>query len=92
MRTYVIDCAKVLDEPRFWQIYLETTRPEGASDFGRNRAAFRDAVLGGGPGWPGECTLVITNAAGLLNIDDGRFRRFLDDVAAESSEVRIRFE
>jgi len=92
MKTYLLDCEGVSDERGFWKVYLDSTHPEGASIFGRNRAAFRDAILGGRPGWPGESEIVIISSWELRMIDGGGFHRFLEGLASESSAVRIRFE
>jgi ribonuclease inhibitor len=92
MKTYVINSKSVSDERSFYQAYLGSTHPEGVAIFGCNREAFRDAVLGGGPGWPGECEIVIISSARLRMIDGGRFHKFLGDLASESSLVRFSFE
>jgi len=92
MKNFAFDCHEILNEHSFWTAYLEATCPESAANFGFNRAAFRDAVLGGGPGWPGECVVTLVNADRLRKIDSGQFHRFLEGVAVESSFVRIRFE
>jgi hypothetical protein len=64
----------------------------GAANFGCNFDAFRDAILGGGPGWPGPCVLRLTNFDQLRVIDGGRLCVALETLAAESRHVTIRFE
>lgn len=64
MRVVDIDGNRITDEAAFWQEYLAAVQPDGAEYFGCNLAAFRDAVLAGGPGWPGDqCRLRIVNHA-----------------------------
>ena len=68
MRVINIDGSRLTDEAAFWREYLTAVQPEGSEFFGRNLAAFRDAVTAGGPGWPGaDCRLRIVGhkAAGV---------------------------
>ncbi|MFC3652841.1 hypothetical protein ACFONN_14885 [Dyella humi] len=88
----VVKCAGLASEASFWQAYLDAAKPEGAANFGRNLDAFRDAILGGGPGWPGECVLRLVNFDQLRAIDGGRLCIDLEWLAAESRHVTIRFE
>ncbi|AHL77675.1 hypothetical protein CH92_17585 [Stutzerimonas stutzeri] len=89
MDTIVIDCQKVGDEEGFWQLYLETVRPEGAVFFGRNMAAFWDAISAGGPGWPGDVELLFIHAEALTSIEDGNFLRRLQEIQEQSPQVRV---
>jgi hypothetical protein len=62
VRVATIDGSRLRCEDDFWQEYLMAFQPEGSMYFGRNIAAFREAVVAGGPGWPGKrCRLVIAN-------------------------------
>ena len=88
----VVECTGLTSEASFWQAYLGAAKPEGASSFGRNLDAFRDAILGGGPGWPGECAIRLVSFDQLRTIEDGRFCAALERLAAESRHVTIRFE
>jgi RNAse (barnase) inhibitor barstar len=88
VRTVIVDCAGVRSETEFWERYLRLTDAEGAGYFGRNLDAFWDA-LNGGPGWPGECELLFTNAACLAEFRDGRFLEGLQRIADESDLVRV---
>lgn len=54
MRVVNLEGSRLTDETAFWREYVDTVQPNGAEYFGRNIAAFRDAVIAGGPGWPGE--------------------------------------
>ena len=64
VRVVSVDGDRLTDEAAFWREYLAAVQPDGAEYFGRNLAAFRDAVLAGGPGWPGkECRLRIVGHA-----------------------------
>ena len=92
MDTFTIDCDKVSSETEFWRTYLAVVKPDGAVFFGSNLAAFRDAITGGGPGWPGECHLQFTNTESLMRINAGTFFQGLLSVAADASLVRITFE
>ncbi|RDD80042.1 hypothetical protein DVJ77_19410 [Dyella tabacisoli] len=89
---FAVQCADVGDEAGFWQAYLDAVRPEGATSFGCNMDAFRDAILGGGPGWPGECVLRLMDFDHLRTIGGGHLCRFLRDLAVESRHVTITFE
>ena len=81
MRLFVLEGSKLRNEAAFWQEYLAVVRPDGAEYFGRNLAAFHDAITGGGPGWPGpNCHLRIANHAAA-----GVGRKFLAAVAAIAS-------
>jgi len=59
MKTYLLDCSRSRCQSDFWDLYLDVIQPEGAEHFGRNLDAFWDAISGGGPGWPGECQLIL---------------------------------
>jgi hypothetical protein len=62
VQVYNLDGRRITSEYTFWQEYLAVAQPDGAEYFGCNLAAFRDAVVAGGPGWPGEsCHLRIEN-------------------------------
>lgn len=89
---FVIQCAGIPNESAFWQAYLDTVRPEGWASFGRNIDAFRDAILGGGPGWPGKCVLRLKDFDELRTISGGGFYRSLERLAVESTQITIRFE
>ncbi|WP_338846153.1 hypothetical protein V8J88_20645 [Massilia sp. W12] len=89
MSTIIIDCRDVSSEAGFWQLYLLTVRPEGAQFFGRNKSAFRDAICGGGPGWPGEVDLRFIHTASLAAIDQGNLLRFLQEMQDLTPRVRI---
>lgn len=65
MKKYILDCSSVLSEGDFWELYCEVTHPEGEGYFGRNLAAFWDAVSAGGPGWPGDCQIELVNIDGF---------------------------
>jgi ribonuclease inhibitor len=84
-----VDCAPVQTEADFWRVYVATVKPEGARYFGRNLDAFRDAILGGGPGWPGECVLRFVNTAQLKTFGDGRFHTVLVEIAQSSRFVQV---
>ncbi len=89
MKTVIIDCQNISQESELWQVYLETVQPEGGGDFGRNIAAFWDAVSGGGPGWPGEVQLLFANAEALASIDNGELLHRLKDIQTQSQQVRV---
>ena len=89
METIVINCQEVRDEEGFWQLYVETVRPEGAAFFGRNIAAFWDAIYAGGPGWPGEVELLFTHAASLASIENGRLLQRLLEIQHQSKQIRV---
>jgi ribonuclease inhibitor len=91
MQIISVDCSEVTSEASFWQAYLAAANPEGANYFGRNLDAFWDA-LNGGPGWPGEVTLILVNTAHLKSIRDGRFYESLSEIARDSKSVHIRIE
>ncbi|WP_256081196.1 barstar family protein [Massilia sp. YIM B04103] len=94
MKTYQLDCAQISSEGDFWQLYLETVRPDGAEFFGRNLSAFRDAISGGGPGWPGECRITVVHTENLQR-QAGQFFNGLQRIAGEVAEysgVSIVFE
>lgn len=88
VRTVIVDCAGVRSEAEFWEKYLRLTGAEGAGYFGRSLDAFWDA-LSGGPGWPGECELLFTDAACLAEFRDSRFLEGLQRIADESKFVRV---
>jgi hypothetical protein len=88
----IVRCTGVTDEETFWQAFLDAAQPDGAANFGRNFDAFRDAILGGGPGWPGEHVLQFVDFESLRAIDGGRLCVALEDLAAESHYVTIRFQ
>jgi len=91
MTTHTIDCGKVNTEADFWILYLQCTNPEGASHFGRNLAAFWDA-LAGGPGYPGECSLRFINTETLRTLGDGGFYKALHSIASDCTTVSLSVE
>ncbi|UTY56914.1 barstar family protein [Massilia sp. erpn] len=86
MKTYQLDCAQISSEGDFWQLYLETVRPDGAEYFGRNLSAFRDAISGGGPGWPDECRIRVLNTENLQKREE-QFFHGLQRIAGEAAAV-----
>lgn len=93
MAVFSIDCSTISDKRDFWRAYLQVATPEGASAFGRNMDAFEDALVGGGPGWPGECVIRLRGSSSLENIEGGWFMRHLRQIAVECApSVTIRFE
>lgn len=95
MRQIVIDCSSIGSVEEFWQRYLDSVEPEGAAVFGRNLDAFWDAIEGGGPGWPGEVTLVFMHSDQLsrLRMPNGNasFLDALKAIADEASAVSMKF-
>lgn len=92
MREIVIDCSGIGSTGEFWQRYLDAVQPEGAAIFGRNLNAFWDAIEGGGPGWPGEVSLVFTHVATLSALrtrGNASFIGALRTLADKASVVRI---
>jgi len=88
MRTITIDCSDVSAEAEFWARYLSATGAEGAIHFGRNLNAFWDA-LNGGPGWPGECEVRISNTRAMSFTDADKFIGALRVLANRSAHVKV---
>ena len=86
-KVYVLDCTTVKSMQEFWELYLRVVSPEGEQYFGCNPDAFRDAVLGGGPGWPGACTLEIRNIKNLENNGLGSFVQILRNIVNELGQT-----
>jgi hypothetical protein len=83
MRVFTLDGSRLKDEESFWREYLAAVRPDGAEYFGRNLAAFRDAVISGGPGWPrGPCRLRIVRHG-----EAGVGQMFFDSLEALASDA-----
>jgi ribonuclease inhibitor len=95
MRTVLVDCSGVRSAEEFWQRYLDAAKPEGATMFGRNLDAFWDAIEGGGPGWPGEVSLIFTHSAQLSGLRTrGGSASFLDalkTIADKATVVSVSF-
>jgi RNAse (barnase) inhibitor barstar len=95
MREVVIDCFGIGSTEEFWQRYVDAARPEGASVFGRNLDAFWDAIEGGGPGWPGEVTLVFMHSDQLRDLrtsnNNASFLDALKTIADEATAVSMKF-
>ena len=89
MRKIDIPCRGLRSEAAFWNAYLDAVKPDGAGRFGRNLDAFRDALLGGGPGWPGECELRLVDSTALSALREGTFLERLEQIAGESESVRL---
>lgn len=89
---FVVMCTGISDEAGFWDAYLNAVVPDGEADFGRNFDAFRDAILGGGPGWPGVCVLRLRGFDDLRAVSGGNFCRWMEALAAESLYVTFKFE
>lgn len=95
MQEVVIDCSGIGSTEEFWQRYLDAAKPEGAALFGRNLDAFWDAIEGGGPGWPGEVSLVFRHSAQLSALrtrgGDASFLNALKTIAGEATAVTVKF-
>ncbi|WP_418136699.1 barstar family protein [Agrobacterium sp. El2ro-1b] len=94
MREIHIDCSDVSSTEEFWQRYVDTVEPRDSGLFGRNLDAFWDAVEGGGPGYPGEVSLVFMNSAHLSGLKTRNGVAFLDalkTIADETSVGNIKF-
>jgi len=85
---YIVDCWDVRTPDEFWDLYLREVIPEGVEHFGRNEDAFRDALTGGGPGWPGdsECTLEIIHVDKLIANGHTVFVAFLEALGRELAD------
>lgn len=95
MREVVIDCSGIGSTEEFWQRYLDAAKPEGASIFGRNLDAFWDAIENGGPGSPGEVTLIFTHSDQLRNLrtpnGNASFLDALKSIADEANAASVKF-
>lgn len=92
MKKIVIDCSALTSEMQLWELYAETTAPEGVEHFGYNLDAFNDAITAGGPGWPGTCEIYFTNMAQVHKFRSGEFYRRLQQIADSAHGVRIVLE
>jgi len=94
MREVVIDCSGIGSTDEFWQRYLDAAKPEGAAMFGRNLDAFWDAIEGGGPGWPGEVSLVFTHSEALSGLrtrgGNASFLHALKTIADRASAMSVK--
>jgi ribonuclease inhibitor len=95
MREVIVDCSRVGSAEQFWERYIDVAKPEGAPIFGRNLDAFWDAIERGGPGWPGEVSLVFTHSARLSEIQtpsgNASFLDGLKIIAGRASAVKVTF-
>ncbi|WP_026616864.1 barstar family protein [Ensifer aridi] len=95
MREVVVDCSGIRSPDEFWQRYLDAVKPEGASVFGRNLDAFWDAIEGGGPGWPGDVTLIFSHSDQLSALrtqnGNGSFLDALKTIANEATVISVKF-
>jgi RNAse (barnase) inhibitor barstar len=92
VRIVRIDCTGVEAPDAFWQRYLAAANPVGAERFGRNLDAFWDAIEGGGPGWPGDVRIVVTNSEALSRLQTaggGSFLQELRRIADEAKAISI---
>lgn len=88
MRVFDIEGSRLTSEAAFWSEYLAAVQPDGSAYFGRNLAAFRDAVTAGGPGWPGEhCRLrILDHTAAKVSAE---FLAELVEIANESDQFDL---
>lgn len=91
MKKIILDCSNVTTEADFWNLYLTSAQPEYSDLFGRNLDAFWDA-LHGGPGYPGECAIKITNTQSLLALRNGQFYAALRDIASDCQPISVAVE
>lgn len=85
---FVLDGRKMISQEAFWQEYLQVVKPTGADIFGRNLAAFNDAVTGGGPGWPGDnCVLRIEHHKIAVKHLGQKFFDQLKEIEKDSSSL-----
>ena len=90
MRVCILDGRLLTSQPDFRRQYLSVAPPEGAEYFGRNIAAFRDAVTAGGPGWPGgPCILRVERSAIAVCHLGRRFIESLRAIVREAGDVSI---
>lgn len=95
MREVLIDCSGIGSTEEFWQRYIDAAKPEDAADFGRNLDAFWDAIEGGGPGWPGDVSLIFMHSDQLRDLrtlnNNASFLEALKTIADETTAVTIKF-
>jgi RNAse (barnase) inhibitor barstar len=88
MKVIEINCAGIKSEAELWQRYLDAAKPEHGEGFGRNLDAFWDVVEGGGPGWPGDATLVFRGSAFLASLGPQFFDAFRE-IAKDAVLVKV---
>lgn len=91
MKEIVLDCSNITTETEFWELYVERAHPEHAEVFGRNLDAFWDA-LHGGPDFPGECAIALTNTGSLAQINEGQFLTALRTIASDCKSIALLVE
>lgn len=87
MLEVVIDCSAVDSEADLWEAYVAAVMPEGATYFGRNLDAFRDALTGG-PGWPGDRIVRFVSTA-RLRLREGNFYAALKEICETAPCVTV---
>jgi RNAse (barnase) inhibitor barstar len=90
----ILDCAAIKSPEEFWELYLTIPTIEGKDYFGRNLDAFWDALSAGGPGWPGEVSIEITNTSKLKENGNSSFVSKVVEIgerlAIENASVRLK--
>ena len=88
--TYVLDGRRIASLADFWHEYRRVVDPEGMEHFGYNLDAFRDALHGGGPGWPGSaCILRIEHAENACAALGFELFDQLTGIIRDSGSVRL---
>jgi hypothetical protein len=90
MGEFTMDGRRLASEEAFWREFIEVLRPEGGEYFGRNLAAFNDA-LAGGPGWPGnDFALTITSSDTAIEYLGADFIQSLREICEESGTALLK--
>ncbi len=76
----------------FWEKYISQIPAESARYFGKNMDAFCDAIKGGGPGFPGECSFKIKGVNKLCNIFGDLLFNILIQTLNEANYIEVTME
>jgi len=67
-RRIILDGYSYKTKSEFWDDYTDQIPIDSVKCFGKNLDAFSDAITGGGPGFPGNCSIEIIGIKKLTEI------------------------
>ena len=91
-RKIVLDGSEIKTEADLWVAWTNQIDAESARYFGKNLSAFKDAITGGGPGFPGECVVILKYPSRLKKNLDSKKYGDLTELLGSAKFIDFRIE
>lgn len=84
-----IDGNNCSNQKDFWNAYARQIETDSALRFGKNLDAFNDAITGGGPGYPGKCSIEISGIDNLISIFGKSSFQYIIDLLKDAEYIEL---